>query len=481
MLNRFLLCIIIIGALFMAEKCEGKEFRTSPHAGSWYPGTEKELRETIAGFLKKARAAVHGDIVALISPHAGYVYSGPVAAYAYKSVEGMEFDDVIVIGPSHRHAFYGASVDTSAGRETPLGKIDFDVELAKRLVTADKDISYEPGAHAVEHSVEIQMPFIQFVIKKFKAVEIIMGTQDYKTCEMLSKAIVKATKGRKVLVVASSDLSHYQSQKRAETLDNMVVDAVAKFDPELLHDRLSSGSCDACGGGPVITAMLVARELGATKSKPLRYATSGDISGDYSEVVGYMAAALYRADEVKVGVDLGFSDAEKETLREIARSSIESAVRGKQAPEPKGITKKLKEPYGIFVTIKKHGDLRGCIGWTVGDRPVYQLCQRMARAAALQDPRFSPVTADELPDLEIEISVLTPMQPVRDKSEIVIGRDGLFIQKGTYGGLYLPQVPVEQGWDVDEFLVQTCYKAGIPVDSLRSKDTQVFRFSAEVF
>ncbi|UCF71296.1 MAG: AmmeMemoRadiSam system protein B [candidate division WOR-3 bacterium] len=465
----------------MAQKCEGKEYRASPHAGSWYPGTEKELRETITGYLDKAGATVPGEIVGLISPHAGYMYSGPVAAHAYKLVEGWECDDVIVIGPSHRHAFYGASVDTFPGRQTPLGKIDFDIEIARRLIAAEKDITYESDAHAVEHSVEIQMPFIQFTVRKFKAIEIIMGTQDYKTCEMLSKAIAKATKGRTVLIVASSDLSHYQSQKRAEALDKLVVDAVAKFDPELLHERLSSRSCDACGGGPMITAMLVARELGADKAKPLLYATSGDITGDHTQVVGYMAAALYKEKKVKVGVDLGFSDDEKETLREIARTSIENVVRGKPVPKPKKITKKLQEPYGIFVTIKKHGDLRGCIGRYIGDHPVYELCGQMAQAAALQDPRFPPVTADELEDLEIEISVLTPMQPVRDKSEIVIGRDGLYIQKGIHGGLLLPQVPVEQGWDVDEFLVHTCYKAGLPVDSLRSKDIEVYRFSAEVF
>lgn len=465
----------------MAQKCEGKEYRASPHAGTWYPGKEKELKETIAGFLKNARAEVHGEIFGLISPHAGYAYSGPVAAYAYKSVEGMEFDDVIVVGPSHRHAFYGASVDTSAGRQTPLGTIDYDVELGKKVIAANKGISYEPAAHDVEHSVEIQMPFIQFVLKKFKALEIIMGTQDYQTCEMLSKAIVKATRGRKVLIVASSDLSHYRSQKEAEGLDNMVVDAVAKFDPQLLHNRLSTGTCEACGGGPMITVMLVARELGATRSKPLYYATSGDITGDHSQVVGYMAAVFYKESKVKIGVDLGFSESEKNLLREIARASIEGAVRGQQVPEPQGVTEKLKEPYGIFVTIKKDGDLRGCIGRYIGDRPLYQLCQQMARAAALQDPRFSPITADELDDLKIEISVLTPMQRLYNKNEIVIGRDGLFLQKGMYGGLLLPQVPVEQGWDVDEFLVHTCYKAGLPVDSLKSKDVEIYRFSAEVF
>ncbi|MBE0432910.1 AmmeMemoRadiSam system protein B, partial [candidate division WOR-3 bacterium] len=390
-------------------------------------------------------------------------------------------DDVIVIGPSHRHGFHGASVDTLAGRMTPLGRIDYDSELAKKLIAASKEIKYEAGAHAVEHSVEIQMPFIQVAIPKFKAVEIIMGSQDYTTCQMLSQAIVKATKGRKVLVIASSDLSHYHTQKQAEVLDNLVVEAVAAFDPELLFNRLNNDSCEACGGGPMITAMLVARELGATGSTALRYATSGDITGDHSQVVGYLAAVFHDAPRTKVGVDLGFSEAEKKHLKEIAWASIESAVRGKKPSSPENITGKLKEPYGIFVTIRKHGDLRGCIGRIIGDQPLFLSCQQMAHAAALEDPRFPPVTSSELKELEIEISVLTPMQRVKSKNEIVVGRDGLYIRKGMFSGLLLPQVAVEEDWNVDEFLAHTCYKAGLPTDSLRAKDIEIYRFSAEVF
>lgn len=465
----------------MAQNCEGKEYRASPHAGTWYPGKKQELRETVSGFLDNTTVAAHGKIYGLVAPHAGYVYSGPVAAYAYKTVQGMEFDDVIVIGPSHRHGFHGASVDTLAGRMTPLGKIEYDTELAKKLIAASKGINYEAAAHAVEHSVEIQMPFIQVAIPKFKAVEIIMGSQDYQTCQMLSQAIVKATKGRKVLVIASSDLSHYHSQKQAEVLDNLVVEAVAAFDAEMLFDRLTTGTCEACGGGPMIAAMLAARELGATGSTPLYYATSGDITGDHDQVVGYLAAAFHEGPKARVGVDLGFGEAEKKQLKELAWTSIEKAVQGKEAPPPGDITGKLKEPYGIFVTIKKHGDLRGCIGRIIGDQPVYLSCQQMARAAALEDPRFPPVTASELKELELEISVLTPMQPVTNRDDIVVGRDGLYVRKGMFAGLLLPQVPVEQGWNVDQFLAHTCYKAGLPVDSLKAKDIEIYRFSAEIF
>jgi AmmeMemoRadiSam system protein B/AmmeMemoRadiSam system protein A len=478
---KFFLRIIVLGAVIMAQSCDSREYRTSTHAGTWYPGTEKELHNTIQGFLENTRGRVHGEIFGLISPHAGYIYSGPVAAFSYKTIEGMEFDDVIIIGPSHYHGFCGASVDTVAGRETPLGKVEFDEKLARMLIESNKEIIYEAPAHVQEHSTEIQVPFLQTVLKKFKAIEIVMGTHDYKTCEMLSEAIIKACADRKILIVASSDLSHYHSQKEAERLDQLVIDAVSRYDPAVLSNRLSNDSCEACGGGPIITAMLITKKLGATKAKPVMYATSGNISGDYSQVVGYLAAVFYREKETEVGIGLGFTDEEKIQLKEIARKSVEAAITGKKLSAVKDVSGKLKEPYGVFVTLNKHGTLRGCIGRIIGDQPLYITVQQMAKAAALEDPRFSPVTEKELVELEIEISVLTPLEQIKDFKEIVIGRDGLYITKGYNSGLLLPQVAAEYGWTVEEFLEETCHKAGLPYDAYKSKDTKIYKFSAEVF
>jgi AmmeMemoRadiSam system protein B/AmmeMemoRadiSam system protein A len=473
--------ILVLGVIIMAQNCDSKEYRSSSHAGTWYPGTEKELKGMIQTFLKNARAKVHGDIYGLVSPHAGYVYSGPVAAFAYKTLEGMAFDDVIVIGPSHHYGFFGASVDTMSGRETPLGKVDFDLELARKIIKYNKNITHDPSAHTQEHSTEIQIPFLQSILKKFKLIEIVMGTQDFHICEILSEAIVKSIKNKKVLIVASSDLSHYHPQKEAESLDNLVIDAVGKYDPELLFNRLSKDSCEACGGGPIITTMLITKELGATKAKPVVYATSGNITGDYSQVVGYLAVVFYKGEEMEVGVDLGFTNEEKAKIKEIAKKSVEAAVKGKELPTFKNIPKKLKEPYGIFVTLNKHGSLRGCIGRIIGDQPLYVSCQMMAKAAALEDPRFPPVTENELKDLEIEISILTPLEEVKNFDDIVVGRDGLYIVKGYYSGLLLPQVAAEYGWSVGEFLEETCHKAGLPSDAYKANDAKVFKFSAEVF
>jgi AmmeMemoRadiSam system protein B/AmmeMemoRadiSam system protein A len=479
-----LLRIVCIGVLIMAQNCEGegKGIRSSPHAGTWYTGTKKALTSELKTYMEKARASVHGEINGIVSPHAGYMYSGPVAATAYKNIQGRTFDVVIVIGPSHYHGFRGASVDTLAGRNTPLGTVQYDTELAHELIDQSKEITYEQHAHTQEHSVEIQIPFLQYVLKDFRVVEIVMGSQDYKTCVELSNAIIKSTLGKKVLIVASSDLSHFHAQKDAEHLDNRIIEAVTAFDPEMLYRRLSTDSCEACGGGPIITTMLATKKLGATAAKTIMYATSGTVTGDYSRgVVGYLAAVFYKEEHADVGTDLGFSDHEKKQLKDIARQSIQAAVTGKKPPSFSDVSGKLTEPYGIFVTLNKHGSLRGCIGRIISDQPLYLTCQQMAVAAALEDPRFEPVTHDEVGDIDIEVSVLTPLVKVADPDEIVIGRDGLIIKKGYAQGLLLPQVATEYGWTVEEFLQHTCHKAGLPADAYKSDDTEIYKFSAQVF
>jgi AmmeMemoRadiSam system protein B/AmmeMemoRadiSam system protein A len=473
---------VVFGILIMAQNCKAGEFRPSAHAGTWYPGTAQELSADLKKYLGNVRGRLNGDIRGLVAPHAGYVYSGPIAAYAYRAVEGMEFDAVIVIGPSHAYGFAGASIDTMAGRTTPLGTVKYDLALARAIMKADKNIRYEPGAHAAEHSTEIQVPFVQTVLPGCPVLEIVMGDQSLPACRRLADAVFKAAGDRKVLVVASTDLSHYHNQAQAETLDQRVIEAVAAFDPERLAGLLAAESCEACGGGPVVTAMLLAKKLGATAAKPLVYATSGDITGDRSQVVGYLAAAFYVEKPAgDVGVRLGFTDPEKELIRTIARQAIEAAVRGEKPPAVGDLPARLKENYGIFVTIKKHGELRGCIGHIIADQPLYKSCQEMARAAALNDPRFPAVKVRELPDLAIEISVLTPMERLTDPSSIVIGRDGLIIRKGYQSGLLLPQVAAEYGWTAEEFLAQTCRKAGLPQDAYQDQDAEIYKFSAEVF
>ncbi|HVP58575.1 MAG TPA: AmmeMemoRadiSam system protein B [bacterium] len=450
-------------------------------AGQFYPGDAKSLREMVSSMLAKAKPVdLKGRVVALISPHAGYVYSGQVAANAYRAVQGKQFDAVIVVSPSHHMYFEGSSIYREGPYKTPLGLIEIATDLADAMAKADTSVQFLPQAHAQEHAVEVQLPFLQMVLPPFKLVPVVMGDQSLESCKKLAGAIVAAAKGKNVLLVASSDLSHYHDYADAVRLDNIVIDHVKGYDPEGLVRDLDARLCEACGGGPIAAIMLAARELGATKGVVLKYANSGDVTGDSSSVVGYMAAALVAEEKAAVGVDLGLNQTEKAQLLKIARQSMEAKVLGKPIPEFKVTSALLKEKRGAFVTLTENGELRGCIGHIVGMEPLYQSVSDMAMAAATEDPRFSPVGPDELDRIAIEISALTPLRTITDPMEIEVGRDGIYIEKGYYHGLLLPQVATEYGWDRYEFLDNTCLKAGLPKGAWR-EGASIQIFSAQVF
>lgn len=274
-----------------------KDIRKSVIAGTWYPGDPVTLRGEIRRYLDRVPAEpVEGQVVGLVSPHAGYLYSGRIAAHGYRLIEGQSYDAVVVIGPSHRVLFHGASVWPSGGYETPLGVVPVDSGLAAAILEADPVLNSDRKPHAAEHSVEIQLPFLQVALGPFAFVPLVMGTQDLRTCEAVAEAVWRAAKGRRVLVVGSSDLSHFHSYDQAKRLDGVVVDLVRKRDFRGLASRLEEGSCEACGGGPVVTVMLFAEKSGARGVRVLEYANSGDVTGDRRQVVGYMSAAFYRGN-----------------------------------------------------------------------------------------------------------------------------------------------------------------------------------------
>jgi AmmeMemoRadiSam system protein B/AmmeMemoRadiSam system protein A len=468
-----------------------KETREPALAGAWYPGDPEILSRDVKRYLENAKKEkVEGEIVALVSPHAGYMYSGQVAAYAYKLIEGKSFDTVVVVGPSHRFPFKGASLWDRGGFRTPLGVVPVDTELSKKLMEKRREIRFIPEAHSQENSLELQIPFLQAVLKSFKLVPIAMEPDwSWETCQYLASAIAETVRGKKVLLVASTDLSHYHSYNIAVELDRIVLNHIERFDIEGLNRDLKSNRTEACGGGPVVTIMLAAKALGANKGKVLKYLNSGDVTGDRSRVVGYAAGVFYKTvggtekmkEEKKVGVDLGLNEEEKKTLHHIAKTVIENKVRGKAVPEFKIEPSILKENRGAFVTINKRGQLRGCIGYIEGHGPLYKTIEEMAEAAAFRDPRFSPVTERELPDLEIEISVLTPLKRITDVNEIEVGKHGIYMKKGWYSGLLLPQVATEYGWDRKTFLDHTCQKAGLPTTAWKDKSTEIYIFSADIF
>lgn len=473
---------------------ESAQVRESVIAGSWYPSSPSALREQLQEFLGKVSGReARGRLVALIAPHAGYAYSGQVAAHAYKLLEKEKFDSVVIIAPSHHMRFSDVSVYDLGGFRTPLGVTPLDNTLIKTLMQREKRIRSLPEAHAKEHSLEIQLPFLQLTMPGFKLVPLVMGRQDLETCQWLAEALWGASRGKSVLVVASSDLSHYHPYDEAKRLDEKVLETLRDLDPQGLSEKLARAECEACGGGPMVTAMLYAGKLGVKQGEVLHYANSGDVTGmrnDPRGVVGYVSAAFWtespKSSEAtpeakRVGIDIGLTPAEKDLLRRIARESIEARCRGGTPPSFTIDSAKLKEPRGAFVTLHKHGQLRGCIGHIVASRPLVQTVAEMAVAAAFEDPRFPPLDPAELKDIQVEISVLTPLERVRNPGEIRVGFHGIALRKGNRSGLLLPQVATEQGWDRTAFLENCCLKAGLPRDAWKDGDTEIYVFSADVF
>jgi len=272
-----------------------EKVRRSIIAGSWYPGEPSVLTRDINGYFENVPdAEIEGDITGLIAPHAGYMYSGQIAAYAYKLVRGRKYDAVILIGPSHRVAFSGVSIYSSGAYETPLGIVPVEEQLAAEIKKGEKVVVEFPDAHAREHSLEIHLPFLQIALGPFSFVPLVMGDQSPAVCGKLAEAIYRAVRGRNVLMIGSTDLSHFHDDRKARDLDGIVLNHIRNFDPEGLLNNLYEDKTEACGGGPMAVTMLVSKKMGARHSRLLKYANSGDITGDKKSVVGYTSAVYYR-------------------------------------------------------------------------------------------------------------------------------------------------------------------------------------------
>ena len=485
MRKHFLLFILIffVSLTGQVRAARGGKVRKPIVAGMFYPSDPHELRRIVRGYIGNVeKDRIDGRIIALISPHAGYAYSGQVAAYAYKLVEGMDFDDVVVIAPSHRVDFVGASIYDGEGYETPLGIVPINGELSRRMRKRSKIIEFISQAHAQEHSLEVQIPFLQSVLKGVSLVPMVMGpTWNLEVCQQLSQAIIRSIEGRRALIIASSDLTHSYNYQKVVKQDEMLARHIEQFNITGLEKDLREGRCQACGGGPIVVAMMAAQGLGAQRGKVLKLTNSGDVTGRKSTgnyVVGYMAAVFYQTADKSEG---GLTEKEKRLLHRIARMAIEDTARGKPVPECMVESRALMEKKGAFVTLKKHGKLRGCIGYIKGIKPLCQTIKEMAVIAAFHDSRFPPVSKEELPDLEVEISVLTPIRQINDVEEIEMGKHGIIVQRDYHSGLLLPQVATEYGWDRETFLEHCCLKAGLPKDAWKDGKTRICTFCAEVF
>ncbi|UCE24660.1 MAG: AmmeMemoRadiSam system protein B [Candidatus Zixiibacteriota bacterium] len=473
------------------------DIRKPAVAGLFYPSDAVTLTKTIADlYARVEKQPVDGSPLALIVPHAGYPYSGHTAAMAYKLLEGESYDAVVVVSPSHRVFFKGSSVFDGAGYETPLGVVDIDKQLSKKIASIHPSVYFSNMGHASgsargEHALEVQLPFLQVVLGKFKLVAVVMGDQEEDSINSLGETLAAALKDTNTLLVASTDLSHFHSQKVALRLDAAIQSAVEHFDPDLLVETLESGKGEACGGGIVAAVMKAAKRLGGKGIDVLEYTTSGDTTGDYQEVVGYLSAVIaiektapaaksvLGSVAAKAKPEFALSDDDKKRLLAIAREAIGNHL--KDEPYLPSAIEGLSTERGVFVTLKIGGQLRGCIGLLKAREPLHKAVAEMAVAAAFEDPRFPPVTAVEFDRLEYDISVLSPLERVHDLGEIVVGRDGLMIKLDLHSGLLLPQVATENGWDRTEFLEQTCLKAGLPKNSYKEKHAEIYRFSADVF
>jgi AmmeMemoRadiSam system protein B/AmmeMemoRadiSam system protein A len=495
--SRFTIPLLAVLALLTATSFAVT--RPPAVAGGFYPADPGELRGMIEKELNQVTGIpkIDGQIVALIVPHAGLIYSGPVAAYSYKLLDGSGIDKVILCGPSHRYGFRGVSVyGPGVEWQTPLGVVDCNDKLCQKLIDYDPSIDVIPAAQGQEHSLEVQLPFLQTVLSNFTLVPAEMGYQSPTTIKILGKALSSLPFDKKTVLIASSDWQHYKTALEGWQFDSLGIECVKSLDPDRLEKYLSSDKTEACGGGPIVSVMRAAIAHGANRVKILKHGDSGDVTGDKSSVVGYLAAVLYKSDDESSDPPGGqetkasapeqlpekfqLTGANKRELLYIARESIKEYLKSGKAPKF-DVSSDLEKPGAGFVTLEKAHNLRGCIGYTEAIMPLYQTISDCAIKAALQDYRFPPVKAPELDSLHIEISVLTPLQKVNSLDEIEVGRDGLMISKGRNRGLLLPQVATEYGWNRDEFLMQTCRKAGLPVDAYKSHDAAIYKFQAVIF
>ena len=479
-------CSVLAGS----PAAESDHIRQAAVAGAFYPADPKELAAMVDGFIAQANVPEHkGEVVALVAPHAGYPFSGGVAGYSYAMIKGRPTHRVVVIAPSHYEAFSFTSVYDGDAYVTPLGKVPVDKEFARKLASLNPEIKLSSQGHVptpagAEHALEDQLPFLQRALGDFQLVPIVMGEQSYLASRALGVALADLIRGTDTLIVASSDLSHYHPYDDAVTIDGKTVNAISEWDYLALSDNFATRTWEACGGAPIVAAMIAAERLGATRAQVIKYANSGDVTGDRSRVVGYSAVAFLKGEEGRHEATPKFSltSSEKRQLLEIARKSVESAVKEDKAYKlPANLPASLMRDRGAFVTLKENGELRGCIGYTVAMQPMAETVRDVAADAALRDPRFHPVAANELPLLKYEVSVLSPLRHVSDINQIKVGEHGLMIVKGRTRGLLLPQVAPEEHWDRNTLLDETAMKAGLPPKAWRDKDADLFMFTAVVF
>lgn len=463
--------------------------REAAVAGAFYPSAADELGGRIEGFLEKARASAGTEGAAprlLVVPHAGYDYSGRTAAHAYARLEGRRFDTVVLIGPCHRRAFPGASVWTDGLWRTPLGGVEVDTATARAVYDAEPAFRVDPAVHEGEHSLEVQLPFLQKTLKEFKIVPIVLNDASQLNVSKLAAAVTKAVEGKNALVVISTDMSHYFDDETARKMDHAAIGFLEAGDAAGLRESLAGRHTEFCGAAAVLTALEILRLWGAAPPRLLDYSNSSDSTGDTSRVVGYGALAAggpSASVAASAPAESSYTPEQRRFLLGVARESLKSFLSGSgDFPVIKTNDPAMGDKRAVFVTLKKHGELRGCIGSLLPQEALVEAVQNKAVQAATRDPRFRQVSNEELKDVTISISVLSPIRRAAGPDEVVLGRDGVIVASGPKTGVFLPQVARETGWSKARFFEELCsQKAGLPPGCWQDPRTEIYTFEASEF
>ncbi|MEW6100750.1 MAG: AmmeMemoRadiSam system protein B [Candidatus Omnitrophota bacterium] len=477
------LCLPAGQAGGLVALCHPQDIKEPHVSGAFYPNDPSQLSSLVQEYLTKATSqGVKGDIFALISPHAGYGYSGMVAGFGYRLIQDKPYKTVIIIGPSHHFGFSGVSVYPEGAFRTPLGDIEIDKDFSAKLLNANKAIIFEPAAFSKEHSIEVQLPFLQKALSQFKIVPIAMGDVTLSECKDLALLIKNAIGSRKdILLIASSDMYHGYDYEEAERVDNLALSYLKNLDAEGLYYGLRENKLQLCGGFAVVTTLLMAGESGSNKLEVLSHTNSSQVTQNINKgvwTVGYASCAIYN----EKGEGAMLNKEQRKKLLEIARKSIEIYLKTNKKLELSEPDPALTQKMGAFVTLHSRGNLRGCIGNMVGAGPLYLTVRDMAVEAAVDDPRFAPLELKELKDVEIEISVLSPLEKTDSPENIQMGVHGVLVKRGFQSGVFLPQVATETGWSKEEFLSNLCsHKAGLPADAWKDGSCEIYTFTAEVF
>jgi len=482
----FLLMVLLLSGC--QQQVKTPIIREPAVAGSWYPGTEAELSATISNYFNAVNSTADENVQAVIVPHAGWEYSGLVAASAFKQLMGRNFSTVLIIGPSHYEAFSGVALPNATHFKTPLGLVKLSPKI--RILLSDKNFKIDNAAHQPEHSIEIELPFLQKTLGDFELIPLLVGYQtNYEELMQITETLKKVI-DNKTLIVISSDFTHFgpnygytpftdNLKDNLRRLDSGAVAYIENKDAQGFYDYIERTGDTICGARP-ITILLQMIQNTSLEVKELNYDTSGRMMNDYTNSVSYEAIVVY--------TKAGLTENEKKYLVTLARQSLDMYIRSGKVPEINADTldNALTKTQGCFVTLNEHGDLRGCIGHILPQVPLYECVIENAVNAAVHDMRFTPVKSEELNGIQVEVSVLSvPSQLNFNSSDELLSKlrpnvDGVVLDYQGRQSTFLPQV-WEQLPQKENFLSQLCLKQGSIADCWQDPNLKVYTYNADVF